>query len=327
MNQKNISAAGLAASERFQQHCLSPTAASQQYWDNWLEDNKEQEAVFKEAQDLVAKMAFIPAEAAMKEELNRFKRQMEEHPVSLHRINKRRRILQVAVACLVLLVTIGTWYNHSGKPKLALTEKTTPYGQTKEVTLSDGSQVLMNANSTLRFTNDWEEADKRELWLEGEAFFDVAHKDGQAFVVHTDQGDIRVLGTSFNVSKRQTELEVTLLEGKVQLQLSNNTKVNLQPNEQVRFANNTVDVVQADVDVVTAWRHNRMVFKNTTIKNIIARLHNDFGWQIEVKDEALLDRKINAQIPENNPKLLLEALSAIYDLRIEQNKEGHYLIE
>jgi len=69
-----------------------------------------------------------------------------------------------------------------------------------------------------------------------------------------------------------------------------------------------------------------MKFKNASISSVIERLKNDFGWQIEVKNKELLKRKINASIPENDPKLLLEALSQIYDLKIEKMGERQYII-
>jgi ferric-dicitrate binding protein FerR (iron transport regulator) len=104
--------------------------------------------------------------------------------------------------------------------------------------------VLLNANSQLRTPARWPAGARREVWLEGEAFFQVTKKgaapgggtDGARFVVHTGQVDVAVLGTRFNVTNRRGQTTVTLNEGKVKLEEGDlDGAVIMEPGELVRL--------------------------------------------------------------------------------------------
>lgn len=326
MNQDNISVESLAADEDFQRFCLMPTDDDRRYWATWLTEHPQHHDTYVKAIALVRQLSLQAKPEEVLEELEKFRTSVSQTRKPVIQLNRRRYFLQIAAAFLLLITTFGLWKMFGQKDIELLIHKTT-FGETKELTLSDGSTVHLNANSQLRFPKAFTNTNQREIWLDGEAFFEVSHQNGKPFLVHTTQGDVQVLGTSFNVSQRQHDFEVTLVTGKVRLELSNNTKINLQPGEQANISKQNVDIQTIDTQAVAAWRNNQMNFKNVSIQRIITQIENDFGWSIQVKNKALLKRKINAQIPENNPSLLFEALTAIYDLKIEKITEGKYLIK
>ncbi len=338
MNKNKITIESLVASDAFQKYCLAPDPADIQYWENWLTNNKQDQAIFYQAKELVNTLSFQITDDEIKNEYHSLQSKLNHQstsyetitestntlPSNVKKLHHRFFIARLAGVFLILAIAGLGWQMWNTTP---LQIVSTNFGKTKTIQLQDGSEIMLNANTSLRFAEDWQNKVSREVWLEGEAFFNVAPSKQQNFIVHTEKGKVEVLGTEFNVMQRKDDLEVTLVKGKVQLKLPNQTKINMQPNDQVRITNQTIDQTQIDVKTVTDWKDNKMIFKNASIKSIIRRVENNFGWKVELKNQEVLKRKINASIPENNPKLLLEALSAIYDLKIKKISEQHYVIE
>jgi len=332
-----MTVASLAASEYFQNYCLNPTVETTQYWKNWLVQHPEDLGTFEEAKALVLSLAIEPSETDIQAAFKDFKaavekRQSEEETKLIAISNQqkpkrtKRKFITIA-ATIALLITIGIWQYLV--PTNDLVQLSTNFGEVKTHLLPDGSKVILNANSTLTFKEHWASNTSREVQLKGEAFFEIIKRsDKERFIVQTDKGIIQVLGTSFNVKQRATAFEVALLEGIVALSIPKYPKIKMNPGELVRIdGTDFYDRKTADVDAFSAWRFQRMVFKEMTIAKVIQRLQDEFDWKVTVADQALLKRKINATIPKNDPELLLKALSEIYDLQIEQLDNKAYLIK
>lgn len=325
MNRKITTVESLLADEQFQKFCFAPDAVSTKYWKNWLLENEDSQAVFEEARELVLSLSIQVTPKEIGEEFNRFQQNIKQQQ-TIKREPGRRKFLSffARAAAVALLLGGGFWaWNHFSETPMQ--KFATNFGETKNINLPDGSNVILNANSEISFGEDWKNKDFRELNLKGEAFFEIETNPAKPFLVKTEKGTIRVLGTKFNALQRNDLLDVILLEGKVQVALPNHSKINLRPNERVRINGKTIDHEKIDSSNEIAWRENKMKFKNAPISSVIERLKNDFGWQIEVKNENILKRKINASVA-NNPAVLLEALAQIYDLKIEKIGERQYVI-
>lgn len=331
-----MTVAELTATEHFQDFCLNPTAESTRYWDNWQVQHPEHQAVFEEAKAMVRSLAIEPSEkeinaafldfkVAVDKKQNTGKTKLVVIP-NRHQPNKTRRNW-LAIAVMTLLA-IGCW-QYLLIPDTTLVQLATNYGEVQTHILPDGSKVILNANSTLSYKDYWPTNKARVVHLQGEAFFEVKKQsNGETFLVETEEGTISVLGTSFNVMQRSQTLEVALLEGAVELLIPKYPKINMVPGELVRLKGEEVFERQtADVDALSAWRYKRLVFKETSIYNVIQRLQDEFGWQVRVENNDLLQRKITATIPKNDPELLLVALSEIYGLKIEEIDNQTYLIK
>jgi ferric-dicitrate binding protein FerR (iron transport regulator) len=152
--------------------------------------------------------SFLSGEKSMEQVLHR-PRVMQ--PVRAHRWYHFRLL----AACIALLVAGGLWVLQD---QLFYRTYATPYGTTQQVQLADGSQVVLNANSTLKVSRRLATNSLREVWITGEAFFSVAKTATKSrFVVHTSQADVEVLGTRFNVQDRRGKTVILLDEGKVKL--------------------------------------------------------------------------------------------------------------
>ena len=156
---------------------------------------------------------------------------------------------------------------------------TIPRGGEYDLLLSDGSRLRMNSESEIRVPVTFEKG-QREVFMKGEIYFDIVRDSLAPFVVHTHQGDIRVLGTSFNVRDYQDEdfLETTLVNGKVAFEREGNYSY-LKPGEQLRLNKEDGKTMVETVDVLLycSWKDGRFVFEKQrleVIMNTIARWYN-----------------------------------------------------
>lgn len=145
----------------------------------------------------------------------------------------------------------------------------TPRGGRYEIVLSDGTQVLLNASSSLRFpVNLYQEKD-RKVELKGEGYFAVAKDKSHPFVVKAGQQDIRVLGTEFNVNTYNTNRSyTTLIEGSVLI----NGQYKLKPGQQAIADGSGVTIAQVETAEFIDWKNNLFIFRNEALSSILERV-------------------------------------------------------
>ncbi|MEL6134709.1 MAG: FecR domain-containing protein [Bacteroidota bacterium] len=332
MPESNLSFESLITSESFQNYCLGVLDEDHAKWDQWKTASPENAQLFKEAKTWIVSLRGMTDTAEIHAEWKRFKQQTEApHPISPlvtpKRNNRLTLWMSVAASLIFIFASVALWRSLQQPTDLATLQ--TPYGQVMAYVLPDGSQISLNGNSELRFAETWEGASTREVWLKGEAFFDVAHNEDMPFIVHTEKGDIEVLGTRFNTLQRSEFLRVALLEGSVRLtpQSQPDQSFLMKPGEAFRLSDKGISLIAADLEPIAAWKDHKMIFRGVTIGSIAEKLKWDFNLEIVFKREEILSRKVNAFIQENNPELLLEALAEIYDLNIEKTGEQTYLIK
>ena len=164
------------------------------------------------------------------------------------------------------------------------------------ITLSDGTKVSLNASTRLRYPTSFN-GSTREVYLDGEAFFEVAHDTGKPFIVRTEHQSIRVLGTAFNVMAYNGDAfsTVTLLSGSVQLDLfglqgQTLHTMQMKPYEQTRFdiENGKLSVtLLPDDDRHRCWTDGVFRFRNEELRMIVSRLEKYYGVTITVGSDSL----------------------------------------
>lgn len=201
--------------------------------------------------------------------------------------------------------------------KLVYNELKIPYGKTFKVTLSDGTQVNMNAGSSLKYPVQFIKGHNREVILEGEAFFDVTKDKAHSFIVKTRGIDVKVLGTKFNVSsyKEDAEINTVLVEGSVSLSDAANRKAMLVPGEKGSWNSKNSDITVETVDTrfYTEWINGEIVFRKTAFRDIIIKLERTYNVTIENNRKDILDKKFNASFNKNIESIekVLETMSKI----------------
>ncbi|MGY5353990.1 FecR family protein [Wenyingzhuangia sp. IMCC45467] len=159
-----------------------------------------------------------------------------------------------------------------------------PYGKTFKVVLSDGTTVFLNAGSSLKFPEHFGTEGTREVYLKGEAFFNVAKDEAHPFMVKTQDALVQVLGTQFNFSAYQEDETVhcELLEGEVLFSNPSKKSVVLTPGEQALVNKGSNDVQKSTVAVseYTSWMHGELIFNNTPFPQIVKKLERSFNVNI-----------------------------------------------
>ncbi len=190
-----------------------------------------------------------------------------------------------------------------------------PHGGEYITRLPDGSVVHLNAGSELKVPVYFG-TESREVWLRGEGFFEVVHRENLIFTVHTDKADISVLGTEFDVRAYTDEKEVvtTLVQGAVGVS-SGRTYDRLKPGEQARIAGKgDVRVAEVDIYPFIAWKNGRMVFENERLEKIMAELQRWYDFELFYADPDVKEMHFTIDI------LKYEEISKVLNLMERMNK-------
>lgn len=225
---------------------------------------------------------FIPDTAA---NWQRFKERVytSETPV-MKVVSNRKLYLRVAASIAGIAVATLLYFTLRGPSEITVF---TAANEKRTISLPDGSKVYMNQNSRLRYDKQLA-GHERAIYLEGEAFFEVATKPGRPFVVYANETQTQVLGTSFDVKAyAATPVEVAVVTGKVAV--SHDThKLVVTPGRKVTFAEGKQPEENANDDAnFMAWKDNKLVFDNMRVHDIFRTVEKFYGVNIVVTDKSL----------------------------------------
>ncbi|WP_430815639.1 FecR domain-containing protein [Carboxylicivirga sp. RSCT41] len=176
-----------------------------------------------------------------------------------------------------------------------------PIGGEYSLKLSDGTNIWLNAGSELRYPVNFV-GDRREVFLKGEGYFDVAHNDAKPFLVNTPLSAVKVFGTAFNVmsyeeDKRQ---EVTLVEGKVGLAVNNKLSL-LEPGQQAVFnkASSNVAIREVDTEIYTAWTKGELIFDNMPMDEFAKKIARWYDVDFFFANQRVAQKRFAGSINKN----------------------------
>lgn len=238
--------------------------------------------------------------------------------IEIPSIHTRRRWWWAVAASLVFLLVAGGYFF---KDVLMYQNYTTGFGKIESVTLSDGSQVVLNANSNLRVPRWGFGNATRTVFLTGEATFEVTHTvDNQRFIVETPNNfEVVVLGTVFSVLARQSGAKVVLDKGKVQLNYAENKvakQLTLNTGEVASFkAGGKADVKKIkNPENYAAWKDHRFVFESMPLSDLATLFADNFGLELVIKDKQLAKWTISGSFTAHTAEELLETLTETANL-------------
>jgi ferric-dicitrate binding protein FerR (iron transport regulator) len=213
-------------------------------------------------------------------------------------LKRRSRWIWAAAAVLTFLVagTIAFYIRKDGSDTLAsLVEKHNAKGTKSIIQLSDGSKIWLNADSKLKYPEIFK-GGAREVYLNGEAFFDVAKSNGHPFIIHLASGTIQVLGTSFNVRAYDSEpvVETSVATGKIAFIPKYKTAhkkqdtIYLAPDHKASY---TFDAEELRTSATSgkedkAWTEGKLVFRGMNMEQIAVELERNFGKKVVFADDA-----------------------------------------
>ena len=251
-------------------------------WDTWLESNSEKASDVQTAKNIVLGILFkneIVSQVTEDKVWSKINENIStDNNIGHKKSAKKASILKLisygavaAIALVLLMMNIGSEYD---------TCVHTPYAIVKTINLPDGSTVQMNADSKLEYdTKSWNE--NRYVSLDGEAFFSV--QKGSKFTVKTDQGNVQVLGTSFNVNTRNKELSVICKTGKVAVSNSQKETI-LTLNQSVRIVDQKHEFDDKILEIVdrSNWTIGSYAYDNESLSKVIEDLERQYDINISI---------------------------------------------
>lgn len=197
-----------------------------------------------------------------------------------------------------------------------------PKGCEFSLALSDGTRIWVNAGSTLRYPERFAPG-KREVFLSGEAYFEVAPDKANPFYVTTERMQLQVLGTSFDVSAYPDDpvLTATLITGSVAQEFENGERVMLRPSWQSVYAvaEGTHRVQEADVDAVLAWKNGKFIARDERLEDILQRLSRWYDFQVVYTQPRLKDIRFHIHCERyENVMDILEQVQETYGIRFSE---------
>ena len=199
-----------------------------------------------------------------------------------------------------------------------------PYGKRFNIVFSDGSKAYLNSGSVIRYPVKFIEDKKREVFLEGEAFFDVAENKNELFIVNSNGINVEVYGTKFNVRNYSEDFnsDIVLVEGSVGI---NNPEVSeltiLKPGFKgsVNKENFRVTTSKVNTKIYTSWIDGEVIFRNETFSQILKKLERLYNVTIINNKNESLDEVFNAAINVENENIeqVLEYFNKIYNIEYQ----------
>lgn len=206
--------------------------------------------------------------------------------------------------------------------------QSTAKGEQKKLLLPDGSQILLNANSSLSYSSDFKT--NRNLILSGEAYFKVVKNPNRPFIVKSEQFETKVIGTSFTIKayKNQSN-EIKVLTGIVEVNSTENTswKFILTKNQQLKFSKSMLPVQSfATNEDFLAWTKNTLIFTNSTLGEAAETLENKFNVSIIFDSHDLRELRITGKFKKENLNNILQSIAVVKQLEIEFITENQIYI-
>ena len=199
---------------------------------------------------------------------------------------------------------------------------TVPRGAEFSLELSDGTRVWLNAESRLRFPEEFV-GKHRKVYLEGEAYFDVSRDPEKRFEVQTESAEIRVYGTEFNILayKDEREITTTLVKGSVGIKVKGTKeRVRLEPGEQACLVGNKITKREVDTEIYTAWMKGRLVFKSVRLEDMLRRLARWYNVDVVFSEESLKDVTFTGEVKK------YEDFTEILEV-IESTRTAHFQVK
>lgn len=298
-------------------------------WEKWLNENPGYQPMVDEAVAIMKTLALqeSPVSSYRTEAAyTKLSSKLDQSQAPVVSMKSRKRWWISAAAAILILIAGVAYFKMSGSVSGPAIE--TKYGQLSQQELPDGSQVMMNANTTIELSKGWKEGNTREVWLrKGEAFFHVKKTEHKSrFIVHTNQLDVIVTGTQFNVNTRDGKTSVLLTEGSVTIKTPGGQEMTMTPGDFVEINDNKPEKKTASEEAVLAWKDNRLHFEDIPMKEVASMITNHYGVTIKLEDISVGEKLINGIMPNNNLDVLLKAIEATNRFKITRTDKTTIVI-
>lgn len=312
------------ADDYFAEWVLRPGRENEAFWTQWQQQYPERKPMVEEARRILLSLEYARDEMPV-ESYDRIWSVLSDEmmqPAAADRSGRKWPYVLAAAVITGVLALAAVWFFRKEAPPLTYASE---YGEKRTLVLPDSSEVVLAPHSSLRVGRFGE---KREVWLEGEAYFSIRHQPGKAvpFTVHSRSLDIDVLGTSFNVNNYNGNTQVVLHSGKVALRQGEKVVV-MRPGELVEFEAEAQEYRQREVkpEPYTSWVKGIMSFEDTRLDTVAQRLFYQYGVNIVFEDAGLAGERFSATLPEANLQVVITALKEAFGLQVRKEDNNTFV--
>jgi len=254
-------------------------------------------------------------------------------------VRKKKWLLPAASLLVIAAVFISVFWwkgkatvsaRHEPMAVQSLTRKITETSEQKFLLLPDSTQVWLNGDSYLEFPDEFTDK-KREVYLSGEAWFDVRHAEEVPFIIHTGKITTTVMGTAFNIKAYPylRTVVISVSRGKIKVSRGEEVVAILQKGQQIKVSNIDTLIREKNIDIgkIASWQQGYISYEDETMGDILRDLEHLYNTEINVTDQSLLNMRITTSFNRSIGKE--QALKIICKLVDKQlgNRNGHYVIE
>lgn len=311
----------LLLDDTFVDFCVNEDSVYKNKWHRIINEHATLQPVFDEAKELVIALNGGLNKNDVNAEIEKLKQQLlirennnaanlsEDFYVNrkglVRKINVQRLVGYAAAACIIVFVSVFVFKKEAVEKINSVAVNTAPlqyraaFGEQRQVSLPDGSVVILNSNSSIVLDKNYNQQ-QRLITLTGDAFFSVAKNAAKPFIVKSEAFSTTALGTQFYVHARTPlkNYQVELLEGKVKLEKANTeAAVILEPGTQAVITNTDKAFKKSAMDGtgLQEWVSGKISFDKTPVKEALIKLEKWYDVSIEVKQAALLNQQITGQ--------------------------------
>ena len=327
------------ADDYFLQWVQFPDAANEAFWQHWMATHPHRRQQVEDARTFITGLQLqehIPSQSHIEAALQRnlaMLDALEETPLPIIKQRATRRIwwwaAAAAVVGLLALASRQLWW----KPA-AMVQYAGLADGVRKIKLPDSSEVILNENAAISFRNNWSQSGKREVWLKGEAFFDVKQihagaNAAQAFIVQSCNMDIDVLGTSFNVKEGQAYTNVTLNTGKIKIRFNEQPEAPLflDPGDFVQYSvkQNKIIKKKVNADLYAVWKEEGQQLQNVTLQEMAMYIEDIYGYHVQISSRELAQEKLSGGLRVKDEHLLLETLAFALNIQIDKKADTLFI--
>lgn len=261
--------------------------------------------------------------------------QIEEKEAAKRKRKRKLFIAKYISACVIALVlfNIGYYYFESNYSIPVYREIKTSKGEKLLVLLPDGSRAWLNADSKLTYPEHFAKK-KRDVKLEGEAYFEISKNEKKPFYVQAEDMQILVTGTSFNVRAYSIDktIRTTLDEGKISIGhiRAKSPLTEMKPGEYAIYEKkaNTINIAKDEYhNDASGWTKNQLIFRNASLPEVLTTLERHFDVQFDVRNEKAKSFTYNLICKGSDLSNILEMMKSITPIIIEKKSEEIYIIK
>ncbi len=292
------------------------------FWQSWIAAHPDKLHLIQKAREIISRhqpKRPTPSQKDYTEVLEGILSPNKEKSL-LKQQSPRNHFWQYAasITAFFILLTLGVWFTLNKPGQIEekaivdsnLLKREIPKGKKSTVILSDGTKVKLNAGAKFEFPNSFSNSNERKVYLQGEAFFEVARDTLKPFIIQSNHITTTVLGTSFNLLEEDGNVAVAVVTGKVKVSdEEEKATVFLNPGEQAAYnvEKNKITKHKIDIAVATYWKDDIIYFHQSAFDEVVEKLENWYG--VKVMVERKINGKFSGRFKSKSLKEVLQGLS------------------